>query len=336
MHPRPVVRTSPVTTVPRPFLPDEPPPWEEVRELRYGGYRYDCRVLHQPRARTEPVLVLGGAAQDKYSWARQEPEVTRHATMIAVDLPGWGAWDAPPAHYGMDFLADAVRHAMDELGVARVTLVGACYGGTIGLRLAQRSPGRIARLLLVSTAHVLPEDVRATLRQTVTLLRRGDQEAFAALLTEVLASAEETGTVRRRGAVVRLLRRQFQRMDAAQTARFVENTERLLLHPLYRPDPLPPVPTMFLYGVLDRFTCPDRGAELAATLPGCLHTTMHSTGHMLTLERPELFTELLVRFATDRPFDDLPSCTTRRTPATARARERGGEVRGHGNGDRGA
>ncbi|MEV6315731.1 alpha/beta hydrolase [Streptomyces sp. NPDC051776] len=267
-------------------------------------------MLRQRHPRTAPVLLLGGAAQDKYAWTRQETRLARVATVVTVDLPGWGGADALPAHHGMDFLADAVRHALDRTGVRRVNVMGACYGGVIGLRFAQRHPDRIARLALVGTRRTLPRQIRESLGLAVELLRGHDTDQFARYAADFLAPLADRALIRRRGAVHRLLERQFQRMTPGQADRFVKNTERLLRHPLYDPVPVPPVATLFVHGEHDRFSSPGHGREMAAAVPGARMAVMEAAGHMIPLERPEEFTDLLLRFFTDRPLDGLPLSLT--------------------------
>jgi pimeloyl-ACP methyl ester carboxylesterase len=279
---------------------------EEVRELSFGGFRYECRVLWQRAARTAPVLLLGGAAQDKYAWARHEPSLAEVSTVITVDLPGWGSADALPVRYGMDFLADAVGHTLDRTGVRTANIMGACYGGVIGLRFAQRHPDRVARLALVGTRRTLPDPLRDAFQLGVELLRRKEQAEFARRAAELFAPLADRVVVRRRGAVSRLLERQFQEMSPGQVDRFVKNTERLLRHPLYDSDPLPPVATLLVHGEHDRFSSPGHGREIAADLPGSRVAVMEAAGHMIPLERPDDFTDLLLRFFTDQPLDDLP------------------------------
>ncbi|MGP3922032.1 alpha/beta fold hydrolase [Streptomyces sp. 8N616] len=280
---------------------------EELCRLSFRGFRYECRVLRQRDARTAPILLLGGAAQDKYAWARHEPRLAEITTVLTVDLPGWGGADALPARYGMDFLADAVLHTLDRNGIRTANVMGACYGGVISLRFAQRHPDRVARLALVGTRRTLPGPLRETFRFGVELLRRKEQAEFARRAAELFAPLADRAVVRRRGAVYRLLERQFQQMTPGQVDRFVLNTERLLRHPLYDPEPVPPpVATLFVHGEHDRFSSPGHGREMAADLPGSRVAVMEAAGHMIPLERPDDFTDLLVRFFTDEPLDELP------------------------------
>ncbi|MFI1965013.1 alpha/beta fold hydrolase [Streptomyces pathocidini] len=279
---------------------------EEIVELSFRGFRYDCRVLHTRTARTEPILMLGGAAQDKYSWARFEPRFTEVASVVSVDLPGWGNSDVLPARYDMAFLADAARHALDRIGVRKVNLVGACYGGTIGLRFAQRHPEHVARLLLVGARRTLSEPLRETFLRTVEALGDHRRDDFARSVVELLAPVLDQAPTRRGAALSRLLERQFLRMPEGQAERFGENAARMLRHQLCGPDPLPPAPTLFVHGEHDRYAPPAHGDEMAAHVPGARVAVMPAAGHMVQLEQPEVITDLVVRFFTDQSLDHLP------------------------------
>ncbi|MEC4019377.1 alpha/beta fold hydrolase [Streptomyces sp. H27-D2] len=285
-----------------------------MRQLSFGGFRYDCRVLWQRRGSAAPVLMLSGAAQDKYAWTRQEPRLSELGTVVTVDLPGWGASDVLPSHYGMDFLADAVGHTLTELGLGTVNVMGACYGGVIALRFAQRHPERLERLALVGTQHSLPDAARTAFQHGLDLLRRREQDKFAEGAVALFAPLRDAAVIRRRGAVARLLRRQFQQMSPDQVERFVANTERLLRHPLHGLGRAAAVPTLLVHGEHDRFTSVDHGRELAATLPGSRIAVVRNAGHMIPLERPDDFTDLLLRFFTDQSLDDLPYCSTQPCP----------------------
>lgn len=279
---------------------------EELYELSFRGFRYDCRVLRQRHALTEPVLLLGGAAQDKYAWTRHEPRLTEICTVVTVDLPGWGSADALPAHYDMAFLADAVAHTLDRTGFGTANVMGACYGGAVGLRFAQRHPDRVERLALVGTRRTLTAPLRNAFRLGVDLLGRQEQEEFARRAAELFAPLADRAVVRRRSAVSRLLEGQFLHMTASQADRFVKNTERLLRHPLHGSEPLPDVPALLVHGEYDRFAPPAHGREIAAELPAARVAVMEAAGHMIPLERPDDFTDVLLRFFTDRLLDGLP------------------------------
>ena len=70
---------------------------------------------------------------------------------------------------------------------------------------------------------------------------------------------------------------------------------------MHRPDArlhLPQVtcPVLVVCGAADQLTPPDCSAEIAALVPGAEHHLLPGSGHMLTMEQPEVVTSLLVQW----------------------------------------
>ncbi|MFC4508517.1 alpha/beta fold hydrolase, partial [Streptomyces vulcanius] len=70
---------------------------------------------------------------------------------VAPDFPGFGHSSAPaPADfaYTFDRLAQVMNAFVEELGVARYTLVVQDYGGPVGFRMAMAHPERLQALII--------------------------------------------------------------------------------------------------------------------------------------------------------------------------------------------
>lgn len=292
----------------------------EERDLSYQGFAYTCRIVHPVTALTEPVLVLGGSAQDRNSWTRHERWLGAVAQVITVDLPGYGTADFLPSRYGVDFLADATRHLLDELGVRRVNLVGACYGGAVGVRLAQHHPSLIARLLLVGmTTHVTAE-YTASMKRWAEMIERGETSAVARELADGFVSPLGAGRVRRHAAMARLVHQQIIGQSPEQRRRSTEHNTRMLRHEWFRPAPVPAVPSLVVTGEYDTLTTPAMGREVARQLPLARFLTIAETDHLAPMERIADFADLLVRFCTDASLDALPYCGAPETYGTSLTR----------------
>ncbi|MEU1281396.1 alpha/beta hydrolase [Streptomyces sp. NPDC005805] len=307
-------RTTPptVTTVQHPFPGQTTRPDDTRRSgvtehrLRVQGYRYAARVVRSAAPVAEPALVLGGSSQDRYSWTRHERRLAEVCDVVTADLPGYGSADFLPADRGTDFLAEAVAHLLDELGLPRVNLVGACFGGAVGLRVAQRHPQRIARLMLVGMTRAIPADYAAAMVRWDGLIRAGDTATVARELADRFMSPAGAGTVRRHAAVSRLVHQQIAGQSPEEMAKSAEHNTRLMRHDWYRADPLPAVPTLVVTGEHDTLTTPAMGRDLAAHLPGARFLTVRETDHLAPIERISDFAELMARFCAGERYDDLP------------------------------
>ena len=71
-----------------------------------------------------------------------------------------------------------------ELGMTRVNLVGACFGGAISVRLAQRRPEVLNRLVLVGMTPRVPDDYTECVRRWTTMVANGEKTRIADELVE--------------------------------------------------------------------------------------------------------------------------------------------------------
>lgn len=84
---------------------------------------------------------------------------------VAIDTPGFGMSDAPPAPPSISDYSRAMLAAIDALGIAGpVDLIGYHTGSMIAADLAAGKPHRVRRLVLVSTP-IFTDAERAHLRQ---------------------------------------------------------------------------------------------------------------------------------------------------------------------------
>lgn len=135
-------------------------------------------------------LVLGGISAD-------------HAVASSRNEPGWWSAQAGPGCaldtdnlriFSFNFLADQVKPfptttdqarailaLADAAGIKRFSIIGASYGGMIGLALAVLAPERVEKLLVISAAHrasAMAQAWRSIQRDTVELaLQFGDGRA---------------------------------------------------------------------------------------------------------------------------------------------------------------
>lgn len=299
-------------------LPPAPEQAEE-RRLAFGGFAYTCRIVRQREPRTAPLLLLGGSSQNRYSWQSHEKWLAPLCTLITVDLPGYGDSDFLPAGHDIDFLADAVQHMLTEIDVPTVNLFGGCFGEVVGLRFAQRHPESVRRIVFAAAAIRLPELYSEAVPRLSATLERGDIEQAADGLVRLFMSNPEAGKVRRHAAVARLLQHQFTNQTPDDIRKAVEHNTRLMTHGCYRPLPVPAVPSLVFTGEYDTLCTPPMGRELAGVMPGALFTTVKEADHLVTVERRQESAELIARFCTDRPVDDLPYCTAVEVPCAESA-----------------
>ncbi len=121
-----------------------------------------------------PLVFVHGLACHRGFWAAQVEHFARAHRVLAVDLRGHGASDAPEQPYTMQALADDLAWTCTQLGIGRPVVVGHSLGGLVALELA--------------AAH--PEQVRAVVLVDSILLPPGDRAGFVGHLVEALRSPD--------------------------------------------------------------------------------------------------------------------------------------------------
>ncbi|AZM57276.1 alpha/beta hydrolase [Streptomyces sp. WAC 01529] len=273
--------------------------------LDYRGFRYLARTSTAGSSATEPLVVLGGSSQDRFSWMRYERWLLPHTTVVTLELPGYGGADALPVEHGMDFLADAVCHATEALALGRVNVFGACFGASIALRLAQRHPDHVARLMLGGTAVEISPEYTASARRWRRMVDDGQFDEMAQDMVEQFMAPPGHGKVRRQAAVARLMRQRFACLTARELAMDITHHERLLTHPWSLPGLPVSAPVLVFTGEHDTITPPEVGRRVAADL-GARFTTITESDHLVQIERDSDLADLMAHFFTDRALDQLP------------------------------
>ncbi|MEU6661885.1 alpha/beta hydrolase [Streptomyces sp. NPDC046821] len=279
-----------------------------VSRHEWEGYRCESRLVPAASPRMAPLVLVGGAFQTKESWGRLERELLAHADVFTVDLPGWGAGNVLPDRHGADFLADALAHMIDEVGLSSVHLVGGSYGTAIAYRLAQRRPELVEKMVLVGTMTSIPGHARVAMRRTLDLLAEGRREEFAQETVAFMVNADRIDSVAAGARVRRFLVRRLLNLSDEDVEKHLANTMRLLRHEMLDTSRPPAMPVLVTTGEHDAFTTPDLCRELAATCSDSWFTRVADADHMLPLERPVELAGLITHFLMGEPLDQLAYC----------------------------
>lgn len=101
-----------------------------------------------PAAGRRSYLGLHGWSGDHTTFAPLVPFLPAGATLVSVDLPGYGA-SPPPKRWELQSLADEVVTLIEGLPDEPLTVIGNCSGAILALAAAPRVEARIERLVLI-------------------------------------------------------------------------------------------------------------------------------------------------------------------------------------------
>jgi pimeloyl-ACP methyl ester carboxylesterase len=119
----------------------------EPRVLTLAGRQ--VRVVR--RGAGPGVVLLHGFASSIYTWKDVLPVLAQGHDVVALDFPGFGGSEAP-RDLSFDEYPRIVIELVDQLGLARATIVGNSMGGAVAAVVAAERPERVERLVLVDAA----------------------------------------------------------------------------------------------------------------------------------------------------------------------------------------
>jgi len=118
----------------------------------------DDRIVHyEVLGRGRPVIFLHGWVGSWRYWIPAMQTAAMSFRAYALDQWGFGDTAHEPARYTLDQQTVLLEHFMQEMGIAKVALIGHGLGGLIALQFLQRFPALVDRVMTVN----VPFDIRA-------------------------------------------------------------------------------------------------------------------------------------------------------------------------------
>lgn len=108
-----------------------------------------CRDVKPALPNGRTVLLLHGKNFTGYYWERVIGMLSsRGFRVVAPDQIGFGLSSRPNIHYSFHQMAATTKALLDQLGVARVSVVGHSMGGMLAMRFALMYPESVDKLIL--------------------------------------------------------------------------------------------------------------------------------------------------------------------------------------------
>ena len=238
------------------------------------------------------VVFLHGIGGGAGLFARQVEALGPQMRILAWDMPGYGGSD-PIERCSVDGYAEAFAAFLGALGIERPILVGHSLGGLIVQACLARGLGGARAAVLAQTAaafggrdpawaedfvraRLAPLDEGRTMRSLAAgmvagMIGDGPDADGVALAERMIAETPEAAFRAGTLALVGFDRRE----DLARIG----------------------VPILLVAGTRDLNAPAATMARMAERIPGAELVTVEGCGHLVMLERPETFTELIRSFA---------------------------------------
>lgn len=246
-----------------------------------------------------PLLLLHGFPFTHHSFRAVMEPLARRYRVLALDLPGFGDSDRPPAFaYDVVAYADALAALMRDLGATPAAAVGHGFGAVVAVAMAVLHPGTLRRLVLVSPdLQVQPLPILARLASRDGLIGEWlfklsfTRERLARRLRRDVYGDPATAD----DELVDRMWEPLARPGGLEAARRLVAT-MASMEPIAELPPRLACPSLVVSGENDRIVAPQRARQLAAEMPGSRAVTIAGCGHCPHEERPSQFLEAVMPF----------------------------------------
>lgn len=268
-------------------------PEEEFRTIQ------GRRIHFQSEGQGKVIVFLHGMAASSYSFRNLVPYLSGDYRTITVDLNGFGFSERATEldSYRLERQAEAMRELLEDLGIGKVSLFGHSLGCAVSVYFANRFPGWVDQVFLVSPVSkfekppwYMRNGVSLRLLYLATRLLLSRPEMFQSIMgrafcrkTILTSGASEEY---RRQLLVEGFRDAFYGYAVAlsRELRIAEEYSQLS------------VPVKFVGGENDEIVLPESLRELKGLIPQAELSFLPGCGHSAPEEFPKEVSELVRSF----------------------------------------
>jgi len=248
-------------------------------------YEADLPVFFEARGEGPAVLFVHGGMMDRHMWEPQWVGLGDDVRLIRFDVRGSGLSPRSEAFHA----ADDMLAILDELGVDRAYVVGLSNGGAFAVDFALKYPGRVKKLVVAEpglTGFQFDPSVMQQQMEMIGAFRAGDMEKATRVALTSPAFEHTKENVAAWEQVERLVRR---------------NIGSFAMFPQYRYHEPRAVDALGQLSVPVALIVSEHAGSSALAIAdlfesdvaGLVRFTIPDAGHMMNLENPQAFNQIL-------------------------------------------
>ncbi|GAB1576171.1 alpha/beta fold hydrolase [Bordetella petrii] len=227
-----------------------------------------------------PLVLIHGVGLDLGMWDELAQALTGTCEVVRYDMLGHGATPLAGGRPDLDAYVRQLAAVIDSQGLQRPCVVGYSMGGLVAGRFAAQYPGKLSRLVLMSTVFRRDGAERQAVQARLRQAEAGERAATAQIsIDRWFSPAFRRACPERVTAFRRRLLANRQADFLAAYRLFAAGDEAL-------PESAPRIecPTLVMTGALDPGSTPRMAAELAAAVPHAVLDVVAEQRHMLPVE----------------------------------------------------
>jgi pimeloyl-ACP methyl ester carboxylesterase len=241
-----------------------------------------------PREDANPIVLLHGTGSSLHAWDGWAEVLREKRRVIRFDLPGFGlTGPSPQGIYNLDNDVRAVIAMLDKLAVARCVIGGNSLGGAVAWRTALAHPCRVEKLILVDATGYPDHPVSVPIG-----FRLARIPALTWILKNTLPrSLVEQGLHNIFGDPNRVTREMIDRaveinQREGNRQALAERFRQRRLDAQFRRIPELKLPTLIMWGGLDRLIPPEDAERFHRDIAGSTLVVFGDLGHAPEEEDP--------------------------------------------------
>ena len=266
-------------------------------------------LAHRLEGEGEPLLLLNGGLMTWAAWAPLSSLLAERHRLILCDLRGQLRSSGPAPRELAGNVADLTA-LLDHLGMGSVHVLGASYGGEIGLLLAALAPERVRSLVAVTVADYADEAMRRDGEEWCALLGAAvDVESRGRFHEHLIEAVYSDGFRERFGEELAARKAQVAAMPDGWWHGLVQIFDAVADLDLRPHLAAIRCPTLIVMAANDCLMPAGRTLALASAIAGA-ETRMHeASGHALVAEDPTWLAEVSLDFLARHagPADPSPT-----------------------------
>jgi pimeloyl-ACP methyl ester carboxylesterase len=233
------------------------------------------------------VILLHDGVVNSAVWDDVWPSLCKHFHVIRYDRRGYGRSSATTKPY---YEADDVAALLHARNISQAALVGSSHGGNIALSVALRYSSQISDLVLVGPeAEGFPYSEHFILKQ-IEFQKAKDPTEVRVQNTYFIAPGNDAA------------RDHLRRLLNASPQDHKHNDMPLPEKPVFPYVQGLRIPTLILMGSADIADNQAVAGALVMSIPGAARVVVPDTGHLMYLEKPEVFSSLVIQFLSSHGF----------------------------------
>ncbi len=239
------------------------------------------------------VTLSHSHATDNALWRHQIEALAADYHVLTYEVRGHGKSPATPPPYSMEMLSDDVIALWDGLGISQSHFIGLSMGGTTGLGIAIRYPGRQLKLIACDCHGQAHPPFKAAWEPRIELAQ---SSGMASLVESTLDRWFEPEVQARNPDMIAEVTRMITEtsvdgyVGGARALQGINYGERLAEIT---------VPILYIAGAQDKGAAADGVKQMHQATPGSQFVEIDPTGHLSCLENPAAFNKAVLDFLSE-------------------------------------